>query len=342
MQPAADFTRFISAFEEKLALVIPAAVSMEPYCCRYLEHLLKHKRYYLHIYADVLQKLTGRTGKSISETTLIDYGCGNGLLGLFASYCGFKKVIFADVDEKFLEASGQLAKQIGLKRGIFLAGDMNDMFTRVQNEKPDAIAGTDVIEHMYDLRQFMQILKKVNPLIVSVFTTASNPMNPLKRIELRKIQLRDELDGGNPGDYALFGAAPLEPFLKIRERIIRENTGNMPDPEITKLSIATRGLNRADIEKAVSDYLVTGQMPEPAAGTNTCNPINGSWSERLLPLEAYHHLYRDAGFTCKIYAGFYNVFEGGASVFVKKLLNVFSALFGKRFSPYIVIVGCKG
>ena len=341
MQPAADFTRFISAFEQKLALVIPAAVSTEPYCCRYLEHLLSHKRYYLHIYADVLQKLADRTGKSISETILIDYGCGNGLLGLFASFCGFKKIIFADVDEKFVDATGQLSKQLGLNGGVLIAGDMDEIFTRLQKEKPDAIAGTDVIEHIYDLQQFMQILKKVNPLIVSVLTTSSNPKNPVKRNELRKIQLRDEQEGGNPGDYPLFGADRLEPFLKIRERIIRENAGNIPDPEITKLSIATRGLNRADIERAVSNYLVTGQIPEPATGTNTCNPINGSWSERLLPLEAYHHLYGDAGFTCKIYAGFYNVFEGGASVFVKKLLNVFSALFGKRFSPYIVIVGYK-
>lgn len=342
MHPAADFTRFISAFEQKLALVIPAAVSTEPYCCRYLEHLLSHKRYYLHMYADVLQKLAENSGKSISETILIDYGCGNGLLGLFALFCGFKKIIFADVDETFVEASGKLAKQLNLDGGIFIAGDTDEIFIRLQKEKPDAIAGTDVIEHIYDLQHFLSALQKLNPLIVSVFTTASNPLNPLKRIELRKIQLRDELVGGTPGDYALFGADQLEPFLKIRERIIREKAGNIPDKEIIKLSAATRGLNKRDIERAVTNYLQKGQMPVPAAGTNTCNPINGSWSERLIPLQSYHHLFRDAGFTCKIYTGFYNVFEGGASVFVKKLLNVFSALFGKRFSPYIVIVGYKG
>jgi len=341
MHPAADFTRFINAFEEKLAMVKPAAVSPEPYCCRYLEHLLSHKRYYLHIYADVLQKLAETTGKSVSQTILIDYGCGNGLLGLFASYCGFKKIIFADVDEKFVEASGQLANQLGLNGGIFLAGDMNEIFARLQKEKPDAIAGTDVIEHIYDLRHFILELEKLNPRIVSVFTTASNPLNPVKRNALRKIQIRDELNGGSPGDHALFGAEYLEPFLKMRERIIREIAGNIPDTEIVKLSAATRGLKRDDIERAVATYGLTGQMPVPAAGTNTCNPINGSWSEQVIPLQAYHHLFRDAGFTCKIYAGFYNVFEGGATVFVKKLLNAFTAVFGKIFSPYIVIVGFK-
>lgn len=342
MKPATDFTRFISAFELKLAKVIPAAVSAEPYCIRYLEHLLSHKKYYLHIYADVLQKLDEKSGKNITDSILVDYGCGNGLLGLFASFCGFKKIIFADVDEKFVEASGQLASQLGLHGGTFIAGDMHDICIQLENEKPDAIAGTDVIEHIYDLQQFMYSLKKVNPLFVSVFTTASNPLNPFKRSELRRIQLRDELEGGNPGDYALFGAEHLEPFLKIRERIIREKAVNLPEPEITNLSVATRGMNREDIERAVCHYQVKGQMPVPATGTNTCNPVNGSWSERLLPLQAYHHVYGEAGFTCKIYAGFYNVFEGGTLVFVKKILNKLAAVFGKRFSPYIVIVGNKG
>ncbi len=341
MKPATDFTRFISAFEQKLAMVIPAAVSAEPYCIRYLEHLLNHKKYYLHIYADVLQKLDEKAGKKISDIILIDYGCGNGLLGLFASFCGFGKIIFADADEKFTAASGQLAGQLGLNGGTYITGDLHDIYNRLEKEKPDAIAGTDVIEHIYDLLQFMLALKKVNPAFVSVFSTASNPLNPFKRSELRKIQLRDELQGGTPGDYALFGAEHLEPFLKIRERIIREKAGNLPEPEIISLSVATRGMNRDDIERAVNNYLVKGQMPEPAPGTNTCNPVNGSWSERLIPLKAYHHVYREAGFSCKIYAGFYNVFEGGTLVFVKKLLNKLTAVFGKRFSPYIVIVGFK-
>ena len=40
---------------------------------------------------------------------------------------------------------------------------------------------------------------------------------------LKKMQVKDELEGGDPGDHVLFGESPLEPFLKLREQIIRKN-----------------------------------------------------------------------------------------------------------------------
>ena len=82
-------------------------------------------------------------------------------------------------------------------------------------------------------------------------------------------------------------------------------------------------------------------MPAPPADTNTCNPLNGSWTERLLPLEKYRTLFADAGFTTKFYPGFYNQFEKGRFNFAKKMLNKVITIMGSKISPYIVIVGFK-
>ena len=181
----------------------------------------------------------------------------------------------------------------------------------------------------------------MNPLIVSVFTTASNPANYFKVRVLKKIQLKDELEGGTPDDHALFGESPLEPFLKIREQLIRKYSNELSDVEILVLAKATRGMMGADIKASVEQYRLSGKIPAPAAQTNTCNPLNGSWTERILSLEAYISLYNTVGFTCKFYAGFYNDYGHGLMNFVKKLLNAGITTFGKNFSPYIVIVGTK-
>ena len=241
--------------------------------------------------------------------------------------------------KKFVSAAQQLSVQLDIHADAFITGDLDALQLHCKNESPDAIAGTDVIEHIYDLEKFFRALRQINPSIVSVFTTASNPANFFKVRALKKIQLKDELEGGQPGDHILFGESPLEPFLKIREQVIQKKFNELPAKELAQLAIATRGLAGVDIIKAVEQFLVSKKLPLPAEGTNTCNPLNGSWTERILSLDTYISLFRDAGFTCKFYAGFYNEYEPGAAAFVKKLLNGLITIFGKQTSPYIVIVG---
>ena len=293
------------------------------------------------IYADVLEKVIKYSGKQKGDIILIDYGCGNGLLGIFARFCGFKKVILADLDEKFIAASKELARHLEIDPGEFVTGDIHSLKTVLKNDLPDAITGTDVIEHIYSLEDFLSGIRQINPAMVSVFTTASNPANPFKVRALKKIQLKDEFSGGDPGDHILFGEVPLEPFIRIREQIIMKHHNGIPEDMITPLAAATRGRNEADIIAAVDQYCEMNIMPLPASGTNTCNPLNGSWTERILPLDTYISLFRSAGFTCRFYAGFYNSYEKGLKGFVKSLLNALTVVFGKKISPYIVIVGAK-
>ena len=336
-----NFNIYIKAFEKKLELVVIDDISTEQYCKRYLSHLLQHKKYYLAIYADVLNKLIQHSNQKKGDILLIDFGAGNGLLGIFAKYCGFKKVFINDIDEKFVQASRKLATQLLVEIDGYIHGDIASVKTYFKNEIPTAMVGTDVIEHIYNLEIFLKTIQQINPAIVSVFTTASNPVNYFKVRALKKVQLKDELEGGTPDDHVLFGESPLEPFLQIREQIIRKNAGGLPDAVVMALAKATRGMNEADIRTAIGQYHSSGKIPVPAAGNNTCNPLNGSWTERILSLNSYISLYNTAGFTCKFYAGFYNDFESGPMNFVKKLLNAGITTLGKKISPYIVIVGNK-
>ncbi|MDB5277685.1 MAG: class SAM-dependent methyltransferase [Ferruginibacter sp.] len=339
MKESDNFKEYITAFEARLDHVIINDISPELYCKKYLAHLLKHKKYYLSIYADVLQKVVRHGVQDKANIVLVDFGAGNGLLGLFGKFCGFKKVFVNDIDEKFVHAARRLAEQLEIKMDGYIPGDINAVKAHFKNEAPDAVAGTDVIEHIYSLEEFFACIQQMNQLMITVFTTASNPANFLKVNSLKKLQLKDELEGGTPDDDVLFGETALQPFIKIREAIIGKYSSGLNCVIVKELAKATRGKNELDIAGAVKEFSVSGKMPLPPTGTNTCNPISGSWTERILSLEEYTRIYNAFGFSIQFYNGFYNVYDGGIKKYLKKMLNAAIAIAGNTIAPYIVIVG---
>ena len=190
----------------------------------FLAHLLLYKRYYLHIYASVLEHALKNTDQAKEEIILIDYGAGNGLLGLFAKFCGFKRVFINDHNKVFCEAVERLSIAIDVSPDNIIVGDIDAVVQFfLTEEQPTAIVGTDVIEHIYDLSYFFRIINKINSSIISVFTTASNPFNKYKVHQLKQLQYKDEYIGNSPEADPLFGEARMEAFIKIREDIIRKN-----------------------------------------------------------------------------------------------------------------------
>lgn len=341
MQQAENFKEYIIAFEKKLETVEVDDISGALYIKKYLAHLLQHKKYYLAIYADVLNKLVRYSTKNRDGILLLDYGAGNGLLGIFAKFCGFKKVFSNDIDAKFIHASEKLSAHLNIAMDGYITGDISAVQAYFKNESPDAVMGTDVIEHIYNLESFLKSLQEMNQSMVSVFTTASNPGNYFKVRMLKKMQLKDELEGGIPDDHIFFGENPLEPFLKTRAQIIRKQMGGLTDVKVLALAKATRGMIEKDIAAAVEQYNISGKLPVPPNGNNTCDPLNGCWTERILSFKAYTSLYNSCGFETIFYNGFYNVFEIGLKKHLKKILNACIAIFGNRIAPYIIIVGYR-
>ncbi|MFT3909980.1 MAG: class I SAM-dependent methyltransferase [Ferruginibacter sp.] len=342
MKRAVNFSEKIKAFEKLLDAVVIEKVSSEIYCRKYLSHLLDHAVYYLTIYADTFEKYRSHSVKQINETTLIDFGAGNGMLGIFAKFCGFKKVFINDIDEKFIIASRNLAQQLNIAIDEYITGDIHAVRSFFQNETADAIIGTDVIEHVYDLEDLFKTIGQINPSMVSVFTTASNPENYFKVKQLKKLQLRDEYKGGSPDDFILFGDKELEPFFDTRKRIIISHLENRDEETIHTLTKATRGMNEADILSAVKQFNINRTVPSiPAHPTNTCDPLTGSWTERILTLSAYRRLYDSNGMHVKVFNGFYDENKKGLKKLLNKLLNKAVNGFGIRFAPYIIFVGAK-
>ena len=342
MQPAASLKNNIPVFAAKLLDINTASLPINDYSKRYLHHLISHRFYYLQIYAHVLDLVLQQSGKNASQVNLVDYGAGNGLLGIFAKFCGFKKVFICDMDEAFVHASKMAAIEMNIDVDDFITGDVEMLRAALQEKTIDAVTGTDVIEHIYNLDDFFKTLSEINPGMITVFTTASNPDNFIKTRHLKKLQLKDEWQGSDPGDFLLAGAEKHESFFEIRKKIIKQNFPDLQKENIIALGKNTRGLNQPDIIAAVQEFLKTGHMPEPdTASVNTCNPYSGSWTERILSIQQYKYIYARHGFALQVKNGFYNADTAGIKKYVNKILNGIVKITGRFTAPFITLIGYK-
>jgi 2-polyprenyl-3-methyl-5-hydroxy-6-metoxy-1,4-benzoquinol methylase len=329
---------FIAKVKEKINIQF----DINDYPNVYLSYLLSHLEYFIKIYSVVLNRSLKDANLNIDQASLADLGAGNGMLAIFAKYCGFNKVYINDIDKTFIKSAKYLSSQLSIYPDDFIEGDISDVchYFNMRNS-PDIIVGIDMIEHVYDLEYFIQSLFTLKELKSVIFTTGSNPQNFFKVKQLRKIQYNDEYVGGNPGEYLLYGANETKPFIEIRKEIIR-NIYSFPDLLTEKLAQLSRGLIKIDIELAVKKYIETGVFPyKPTDSYNTCNPISGSWSERIIPIKDYRKLFMKPGTRFVIKSGFYNGQEKTIKSLLLKGINILLPLFGLRFAPFIILSSAK-
>jgi hypothetical protein len=246
------------------------------------------------------------------------------------------------MDPEFIHASKLLANELDIAIDDSVTGDIEVLQAFLTGETIDVIAGTDVIEHIYNLNNFFSIMQAMNAEMISVFTTASNPDNFIKIRALKKLQIKDEWEGSEPEDFVLAGAEKHAAFMLIRENIITQNFPFLEKESLQQLTKNSRGLNKTDLIAAVQHFLKSGQMPIPDAhSTNTCNPITGSWTERILTIGQYKDIYSSHGFILNIRNGFYDAQSSGIKKSINRILNQITKIIGRNMAPFITLIGYK-
>lgn len=333
------FFRSIPEFS-KLINALPGSIpGLAGYPAFYFQQLRQHLAYYLHIYADILDKAT-MGHESPEKLRLLDVGSGNGLLGIFAKYCGMSSVILLDIDKSFLDSSGILAKALRVPIDGFVQGEVSALRQNPEFPMIHVVVGTDMIEHVYNLDGFLKEVSLLNSSLTIAFSSAANPVNPFTVKKLRQAQIKDEIIGESAPNAEDMGKSTL-PFIQVRRKIIQENFPGISPNEVEKIAVVTRGLKKDDILIAARNIFEKGGYPQVPIGDNTCDPVTGSWTERLYPLPWYQDIFNQNGFEIEFLSGFYNQWEPGAMGIVKKMLNRLIRISGLKFSPYFIILGSK-
>lgn len=285
---------------------------------------------YLARFVHLLAWAVHTSGARPGETVLFDHGAGIGIVSMLAKQAGFARVIYNDTHEGMMRDARLLAGAHGLAAHAWCRGEFahcaRDLAGR---ERSRIIVSNNVIEHVYDpfalLRETGETVAR--PCVAAISTTA-NPHNPAVVLRHRRIHRRRELVGLDNPEAKKAGATAM-PFLTARARIIREADHTLPAATVAVLARRTRGLRADDIASAVERYRRTGELPAPDHPTNTCDPYNGSWEERLVQPARYESALRGAGFRTRVVPGFYY----GYGSRLKQLLAPSANAFISRLGP---------
>jgi len=297
-------------------------MDISAYNLKYIQSLMPHLDYYFDIYIQSLRMLSNLR----TDSVFVDFGGGHGFLSLFLKSLGYQ-VIYCDFNPLSAKTISLIKAKAGFGPDYMLCGEVGKLkqFCRDNQLKPDYLIATDLIEHVYDLQDFFEQLKQINPTFEMVFTTGSNPKNRFKCKKLQSYMLQDE-----------------EKFFSQRKDFIKKNAENLNEKEIAILANLSRGKRYDDMLKMLDIYKKTGVLPaHPDDAFNTCDPETGNWTERVLPFVDYEKSAAKAGFQTVFGKGFYNERRKNKLLsFVFRILNFQIKKTGNagfKIAPYILI-----
>jgi hypothetical protein len=286
-----------------------------------------------------------------SDIVFVDYGGGSGLLSILAKEYGIGTVIYNDIYDVSCRDAEIIATALASKADYYVEGDIDELISFIKSKQLScsAIASYDVLEHIYDVNEFLPKLGELSDGNLNILmASGANIMNPSINKVLEKKQVYLELQDREPA-WGSKNRDSLRSYLSIRKNIITEfltqENRSLPAGIIDELASRTRGMIKKDIEKAMSHFLQTGQLPEyPAHPTNTCDPYTGNWAEHLMDPYDLAGILKKAGFDSSIIRGYYGDSNHPAKKAAGRMLNFAITSLGKkgiRFAPFFGLYGRK-
>lgn len=245
---------------------------------------------------------------SSGPAALVDYGGGHGLLACLAKEAGFSKVIYNDIFSGCCEDARKLAELLRCPAEQYVCGDIRTVGEQLRPQQLSSVAlvSINVIEHVYDMDAFVREAGMLSPgPMTLLLSTSANPLNPMvARRHFAQHRLWEFHDGPHESSYPM---DTQRAFRTVRKELIQAVAPHLDTSAVESLTEVTRGMWKLDIEACALEYVKTGQMPRmPAHPTNTCDPLTGSWQERLLDIPHVSKVLGEQGFKVKVLGGYYS------------------------------------
>ncbi len=334
-----------SRLHRKLAGLNPQKLPISDYNQRYLTARISLIEGVLQLYSSLLVYAMRGTATSLSDFVLVDYGGGSGMLSYLAKEAGVGMVVYNDIYEVSCQDVRQIARHLGLSIDHIVPGDIDDLTVFIQREQiqPDAIVSYDVIEHVYDVHDFLgKMANLASPPLRVVHASGANIKNRRYVRKAEALQRQREYQGSEK-TWGWKERDAVRPFLEIRKEMIAQFAPGLTIPEVEQLARQTRGLRLDDIQKAVEEYLERGEITyRPDHPTNTCDPYTGNWAEHLMDPYRLALVLRAHGFEARVLSGYLPSSNKQPKKALKYLINGAIRLLGPRMlflAPYYVLYG---
>lgn len=276
--------------------------------------------------ADIIYQSVKKINAPLAAISFIDYGAGLGTLCLLASQLGFKQVYYNDYFESWTSNARKIFAALNYSISDFITGDIDAViaYGKSKNISFDIVASRNVIEHIYNLRDFYGKLFQSGLTTVCYATTTANYHNIAMRLKHFRYHRKVE------NNY----------FKKFRKAYIKSLKPDIETKQLEQLVKITRGRAFADFTNAVELYC-TGQQVPPVEflGTNTCDHATGVWAENLLTRKNYQAIIEESGFRSEYTPGFWDThYKYGFINFITTILNSLIKITGTKgywLSPFV-------
>lgn len=282
--------------------------------------------------ADIIYQSVQKINKPLSDIVFIDYGAGLGTLFLLAGTVGFKKVYFNDYFPQWSGYAKLICDKLSIYIDDYISGDIDAVidYGHHNNVHFDIVASRNVVEHIYQLRNFYGKLYQSGITSVCYATTTANYHNPVMRLK----------------HYWHHYQVEKKVYKKQREDFIRELVPDIRYDDLKQLIKLTRGRAFKDFTDAIDCYFRKQPVPEiEFLGTNTCDCKTGVWAENLITRLHYADIIQQSGFRFRYTSGFWD------TSYKYIIVNLFTAMLnriirisGKKgywFAPFVNITASK-
>lgn len=287
-----------AALHQRLQQVDPDRVGMPEHCLYYYKASHAKRLFFsIETSAHLLYRAIRLTRKRPEQIVLMDYGAGVGTLYLLAKMIGCTVVYNDHLDDWRLSAQ-LIAEAIGVQVDHYVVGDIGDSLDALDRLglQCSLITSRNVVEHIYKLGVFYQLLHERQPQAVVFSSTTANSQNPASVVKHMLWHRRWEKVYRGKRFAAIERKAP-ELTRAAKERLAR----------------ATQGLAVEDLQQAIMAFGQSGILPNPRTQrSNTCDPDTGVWAEHLLRLGEYRRLIGERRYKVSFAPGFWDTHYGSA------------------------------
>ncbi|MDO5655496.1 MAG: class I SAM-dependent methyltransferase [Flavobacteriaceae bacterium] len=323
----------LNRLESKLSTLEIENLAISDYNKSYLKQYQSNFNFYSGYYFQLLSKLLQNTEFQYDKT-FIDYGGGCGILSYLACELGIQQVIYNDLFAQSVKDAQVISKYLNYSISNFVEGDIQDLilFLNKNNIQPDYICSFDVLEHIYNLKDWFTKLRELKGDWKLVFITSANAANPIINRKLKKLHHITEYQGFEKSK-AWKEIDTADSYLEVRKKIISENFSQFNQKELIQLAHATRGLRIDDILKQIEIYIETGKFHyKNPHSTNTCDPFTGNWNEHLIDLNRLSKVITQNGFKFQLHHTQWSMSHHRVINFFKGLLNKIIQFLPSHFS----------
>lgn len=238
-----------------------------------------------------------------------------------------------------MDTAREFGKTVGVVHDNYVLGGFDELTKFLINQRANCtlLVSADVIEHIYDIDEFIKKLPLLSdgPMGV-VMSSGANFLNPKFVFSVALLQKRAE-----------------RKWCKIRADMIRAAVPDVRDHDLHMLAKKTRGLMNDEIVAIAKHYANTGSLKKirKAIGdfdpysTNTCDPYTGWWAEHMLNPFAFVRTLGDMGFHSEVVLGEYNVGQSSslqrlAACTLNRCMKILN-IIATPIAPYYVVIGSK-